>query len=249
MSLSFLRSLLITDPMIILATVVMGSLSVATSFFDPEGRRQHTISRKWARMLLVISGVKVNCRGLDRLKPDGYYVFVGNHLSLMDTPVVLGHIPRQFLFLVNIKYVKLPFLGTHLRRSGHFAVDPNDTKAGLKILSDAARRIRERKLSVLLFPEGSRSRGGLQEFKEGAAYIAIKSGAQVVPFALKGTREVLPVGSVHIQARTVEFLLGEPISTEGLTLKERGELTRCMRDRVAGLMARLDGVSDAAKTP
>jgi 1-acyl-sn-glycerol-3-phosphate acyltransferase len=246
MSLSFLRSLLVTDPLIILATIVMGSLSVLSSFFDAEGRKQHVISRTWARMLLAISGVKVNFAGLENLSPEGHYVFVGNHLSLMDTPVVLGNLPYQFLFLVNVKYVRLPFLGTHLRRGGHFAVDPNDTRAGLKILSEAARHIQSRRLSVLLFPEGARARAGLQEFKQGAAYIAIKSGAPVVPFAIRGTRDVLPIGSVHIRPGRVEFLIGKPIPTEGLTLKDRATLTDLMRTRVGELLARLEGTAQPA---
>jgi len=250
MSLSFLRSLLVTDPLIILATIVMGSLSVLCSFFDPQGLKQHFISSTWARMLLAISRVKVNLKGLEKLDPAGHYVFVGNHLSLMDTPVVLGHLPYQFLFLVNVKYVRLPFLGTHLRRGGHFAVDPNDTRAGLKILSEAARHIQRRRLSVLLFPEGARARAGLQEFKEGAAYIAIKSGVPLVPFAIQGTREILPIGSVHIRSGPVEFLIGDPIPTEGLTLKDRARLTSLMRERVADLLTCLEGTAEpAARLP
>jgi 1-acyl-sn-glycerol-3-phosphate acyltransferase len=236
MSLSLLRSLLLTDPLIVLATVIMGSISVACSLFDPTGRRQHAVSRAWAGMLLGIGGVRVRITGMERIDPARNYVFVGNHLSLMDTPVVLANIPHQFLFLVNAKYVRLPFLGTHLRRSGHFAVEPDNVKALLKIMTEAARVIRERGLSVLLFPEGSRSRNGLREFKEGAAYIAIKAGVPVAPFAVRGTREVLPVGSIQVRGGEVDLILGEPIPTEGWSLKDRDELTRLMRERVAGLL-------------
>lgn len=241
MSLSYLRSLLITDPLIILATVVMGSISVCCSFFDPTGRRQHAIARAWARMLLWISRVKVRCRGFEKLDRGGHYVFVGNHLSLMDTPVVLANIPQQFLFLVNIKYVRLPFLGTHLRRAGHFPVDSSDTKASLRTLTEAAKRIRERGLSILMFPEGARATEEMREFKEGAAVIAIKSGVPIVPFALRGTREVLPVGSVHIRSGEVDLLFGEPVQTSHLTLKDRAALTRLMRERVCELLAELEG--------
>ena len=238
--LSFLRSLLVTDPLVVLATVIMGSISVACSFFDPGGRRQHAVSRVWAKLLLAISRVKVRFQGAERLDPKASYVFAGNHLSFMDTPVVLAHIEQQFIFLVNAKYVRLPFLGTHLRRSGHFAVDPEDAKASLRIMSEAAKRLRERGLSVLLFPEGSRARDEMKEFKEGAAVIAIKAGVPVVPFAVMGTRQVLPVGSIHIRAGSVDLLLGEPIPTAHLTLKDRGMLTQQMRERVVDLLARLE---------
>jgi 1-acyl-sn-glycerol-3-phosphate acyltransferase len=241
MSPNYLWAVLVKAPAIILATIAMGSVSVAVSFFDPMGRRQHAVSRAWARLLLGIAGVPVRVRGLEHLKPGQNYVFVGNHLSLFDTPVVLANIPRQFLFLVAARYVKLPFLGTHLRRSGHFAVDQSDTRGSLRIMTDAAKRIRERGLSVLLFPEGTRGRGEMQEFKEGAAYIAIKSHAPVVPFAIQGTREVLPVGSVHVRGLPVSFLLGEPIPTAPFTLKNREELTALMRRRVAELLESLAG--------
>lgn len=236
MSLSLMRALLLTDPLIILSTIAMGSLSVICSLVDPGGSRQHAISRSWARMLLAIGGVRVRITGLDRLEPGRNYVFAGNHLSLMDTPVVLASIPLHFLFLVNAKYVRLPFLGTHLRRAGHLAVESDNARASLRVMTEAARLIRERNLSVLLFPEGSRSRGGLQEFKEGAAYIAIKAGAPVVPFAVKGTREVLPVGSMHVRGGPVEFLLGEPVPTDNWSLKDRQEFTQLLRRRVAELL-------------
>ncbi len=230
-------SLLVKAPLILIATIFMGTISIAASFFDPDGRRQHAISRNWARQLLLIAGIAVRIRGLDNLTPGGSYVFAGNHLSLFDTPVVLANIPRQFLFLVNSKYVRLPFLGTHLRRSGHFSVDQADMRGSLKIMTEAARRIVDKSLSILLFPEGRRSANGdLGDFKEGAAYIAIKAQVPVIPFAIRGTFEALPVGSLDLKGVPVDFVLGEPIPTAGLTLKDREELTALLRERILSLM-------------
>lgn len=232
-----LFSLLVKGPLILTSTIVMGTISVAASIFDPEGRKQHAISRNWARQLIWISGITVRIRGSENLAPGANYVFAGNHLSLYDTPVVLANIPQQFLFLVNSKYVKLPFLGTHLRRSGHFSVDTSDTRASLKILSEAAKRIVDRRLSILLFPEGRRSADGeLGEFKEGVAYIAIKAQVPLIPFAIRGTREALPVGSLNLKGVPVDFIIGEPIPTAGLTLKDREELTATLRERIQALM-------------
>ena len=233
---SFLWAVCVKAPLIISTTIVMATISVATSFFDPRGVKQHAIARAWARMLLFLAGIRMRIRGMENIAPDKHYIFVGNHLSLYDTPVVLANIPKQFLFLVSAKYVKLPFLGTHLRRSGHFSVDSGDMRGSLKIMTEAARQLNERGLSILLFPEGRRASGEMQEFKEGAAYIAIKSQAPVIPFAIRGTREVLPVGSVHVKGVTVDFVLGEPIATAGMTLKDREALTATMRERVAQLL-------------
>jgi len=236
MSLAYVRSLLITDPIIILATIVMGSLSLFASLFDSAGRLQHQISRVWSRMLLKVSGVKMRIQGLEKIDPKMAYVFVANHRSLMDTPVVLAHIPVQFRFLAKKGLFLIPILGTHLRRAGHLPVVKDDPRASLKSMSDAAKIVRERRVSVLLFPEGGRSLDGLRDFKEGAAYIAIKAGVPAVPIAMTGTREVLPMGSMQIMSGIVELRIGDPISTTNLTLKDRTALTQVLHDRVADLL-------------
>jgi 1-acyl-sn-glycerol-3-phosphate acyltransferase len=242
MALSVLRALLWTAPLIVLATILMGSISVICSFFDPTGSRQHAISRRWARMLLAISGIKVRARGIEKIQPGRNYLFYGNHLSLMDTPVVLSQLPEKFLFLVNIRFVKMPFLGTHLRRAGHFSIDSSDTRASLRALNDAAKQIKGKNLSVLVFPEGSRSASGkLAEFKEGAALIALKSGVPVLPFILRGTRDVLPVGGAIVRGGIVDFVLGEPISPEGFTTKDREQFSALMRSRLIEMQRQLDG--------
>src|SRR5713226_5793588 len=214
MSLSYIQSLLITDPIIILATIIMGSVSLLASLFDSAGRVQHQISRVWSRMLLAVSGVKMRIRGLEKIDPGGAYVFVANHRSLMDTPVVLAHIPLQFRFLAKKGLFLIPILGTHLRRAGHLPVVKDDPRASLRSMSDAARIIRQSGISVLLFPEGGRGTDGLKEFKEGAAYVAIKAGVPIVPIAMLGTRDVLPMGSMQIMSGVVELRIGNPIATE-----------------------------------
>jgi 1-acyl-sn-glycerol-3-phosphate acyltransferase len=237
MSLSYIRSLLITDPIIILATIVMGSISLLTSLFDSAGRAQHQISRIWSRMLLAVSGVKMRIEGLEKIDPGATYVFVANHRSFMDIPVLLAHLPLQFRFLAKKGLFLIPFLGTHLRRAGHLPVVKDNPRASLKSMSDAVRLLRERGMSVMLFPEGGRSKDGeLQEFIEGAAYIAVKSGVPIIPLAMTGTREVLPMGSLQIMSGIVELRIGDPIPTANLTMKDRATLTQTMHDRVADLL-------------
>lgn len=243
MSLSYLWALLFKDPLIILATVFFGSVSVAVSYFDRRGRLTDRVARMWARLLLAIAGVRMRVRGLENIDPSRGCLFVGNHLSLYDTPVVLANVPVRFRFLVNAKYVRMPFLGTHLRRCGHFSVEPSDVRGSLRSMTSAAAVLEDSGVSILMFPEGSRAPGEMGEFREGAAYIAIKAGAPVIPFAVQGTREVLPIGSLHVRGGPVELIFGEPIPVHTYALRDRARLTRLMFEEVAALRAKL------SKTP
>jgi 1-acyl-sn-glycerol-3-phosphate acyltransferase len=232
---AFFWSLVFVDPLIIFSTIVFGSASVAVSLFDKSGRSMIAIARVWARSLLKIVRVRVRVEGLDRIDPRGAYVFVANHLSYMDTPVVLSHIPVQFRFMAKRGLFQIPFLGTHLIQAGHIPVPREDPRAALKTLTQAAKAIQDRGVSLLVFPEGGRSVDGvLQDFKEGAAYIAIKAGVPMVPVTLIGTREILAMGSATFRSGQVTLRIGDPIPTTGLTLRDRGRVTEALRERIAG---------------
>jgi 1-acyl-sn-glycerol-3-phosphate acyltransferase len=223
---SFLRSLLFSTPLIVAATIFMGTLSILASLVDGSGRTQHHLARIWGKMLLAVSFIRVRVEGLEKLDPDASYVFVSNHASYMDIPAILSSLPHQFRFFAKKGLFKIPFLGTHLKRAGHFPVDRSNARDSLKSMSEGARRIAGRRISVLLFPEGGRSPVGLRDFKEGAVYIAIKAGVPIVPMALVGMREKLPMHSVHIKTGRVTLRIGEPIPTAGMRLADRAELTQ-----------------------
>src|SRR5205807_9067013 len=138
-----LRAVFITDPLIVVATIVYGSVSLVASFFDETGRKQIAVARAWARMLLRVAGVRVTVEGLENIDPNGSYVFACNHASYMDTPVILAHIPVQFRFLAKEGLFKIPFLGDHLRRAGHIPVPRENPRAAVKTMAEAGRIIRE----------------------------------------------------------------------------------------------------------
>jgi 1-acyl-sn-glycerol-3-phosphate acyltransferase len=230
---------LVTDPLIILATIVFATVSVAVSLFDATGRRQARIAVAWSRTLLKISGVKAEVEGLENISPNGVYVFASNHASYMDTPVVLGNIPVQFRFLAKRGLFMIPFLGTHLQRAGHIPVFRGNARQNLKTLGMAAETVQKRGISLLIFPEGGRSQdGALGQFSEGAAYIAIKAGVPLVPLTLLGTRAVLPFGSGLPRPGRVRMLVGNPIPTEGLSLKCREQITAQARAQIAANLER-----------
>ena len=231
---SSLRGLLFADPMIVLATIFFGTISLMVSFFDQTGTVQIRVARAWARTLLRVSGVRVHVEGLEHVDPGGSYVFIANHLSYMDTPVVLAHIPAQFRFLAKRGLFQIPFLGQHLSRAGHIPGPREDPRASVKTMQRAAETIQSKKNSLLIFPEGGRSHDGvMRPFKEGGAYIAIRAGVPVVPVAIIGTRAVLPYGAGVVKPGFVTLRILEPIATANLTLKDRGKLTEQRRTVIA----------------
>ena len=234
---SLLRSLLFSTPLLVLATVVMWIASMVASLFDSSGNWQHQMARVWGRILLAVSFIRVRVVGLENLDPRANYVFVSNHSSYMDIPALLARLPYEFRFFAKKGLYKIPFLGWHLHRAGHLTVDRSNARNSLKSMTAGARVVAERGVSVLLFPEGGRTKVGLREFKEGAAYIAIKSGVPVAPVALAGMRELLPMGSIHLRSGQAELRVGPPIPTAGLKASDREELTRKMHTEIQKLLA------------
>jgi 1-acyl-sn-glycerol-3-phosphate acyltransferase len=241
-----LRALIFIDPLIIICTVLYGSVNLVVSLFESSGRRQVAIARAWARMLLRVSFVRLRIEGLDKIDPQGSYVFVSNHLSYMDTPVILASIPVQFRFMAKKGLFSIPFLGYHLSRAGHIPVPRDNPREAVKSMANAGRIIREKHISVLIFPEGGRSpQAKLQPFKEGAFYIAINAGVPVVPVALIGSEKILPFGSGTVSPGKVTLRIGNPVPTTGLTVKDRAALTERLYADVYDLLRDTDLVDPA----
>lgn len=206
---------------------------MVVSIWDPTGDTQHRVARFWARILLRLGGIDCAVYGADKVDPNRAYVLVSNHASYMDTPVIIGAIPLQFRFFAKKGLFSIPFIGWHLGQAGHLQVARGDARASLKSMSEGAKLIRERNISVLIFPEGGRTEAGIRPFKEGGAYIAIKAGVPAVPVALVNTRKVLPMHSLMLRPGKVEIHLGDPIETTGMTIHDRGRLNEMLQERVA----------------
>ena len=228
---------LVVDPLIGLSTIFFGTLNLLVSLFDRVGNAQMVMARLWARSLLVIAGVRIETEGLEKIDFSKPYVIATNHASYMDTPVILNAIGLQFRFIANESLFKIPLLGTHLKLAGHVPVPKGDPRAAIRMMQTAADNIREKGISMLIFPEGGRTRdGNLQDFKEGVAYIAIKAGVQIIPVGLTGVRGIVAMGSAIVRPGRVTLRVGNPISTEGLSLKDRQKLTELVRESVAALI-------------
>lgn len=231
--LSYLRSLFLTIPLMYLLTIFWGTLSALAAVADASGRLQHRCARYWARCLLGIGGVRVRVRGTEHVTPGAVYVWTANHQSYLDIPVVFACLPADFRIMAKASLFHFPFLGWHLRRSGHMPVARENPSRAARSLLAAAGHVR-RGTAVFIFPEGGRSPDGrLREFRAGAFLLAIKAETAVVPVTIRGTHAVLPVHSWNVRPGPVEIILHPPISTAGMTSKSSEDLAAQVREVIA----------------
>jgi 1-acyl-sn-glycerol-3-phosphate acyltransferase len=226
---SRLRSYFVWTPLVWLYTVILGCVSLLVSLFDPTGERQQKIARLWSQMILWTVGATVEVEGLDRIDISKPQVYVVNHLSAFDIPVLYTHLPFQFRILAKKELFRYPFMGWHLRRSGQIPVVLENPKASVRSLNLAVASIRKGN-SLVIFPEGGRSPNGqLQSFMGGAFYAAVKAQVDVVPIVLVGTYEMLKMNSYHIKPGPIQMLVGSPISTAGMSTRDIAKITEQAR--------------------
>lgn len=212
-ALSWIRSIFFFDPVIYLYTVILGTVSLLSSFFDREGRIQHGFARLWSWLILHTIWSPAHIIGLDKIDLTQPHVYVANHISALDIPVIYTSLPVQFRILAKKELFRYPFMGWHLKRSGQIPVERESAIASMRSLTEAAAAVRGGR-PVVVFPEGGRSADGqVKPFMSGAFYVALKAGVDVVPMAVVGTHEVLPMNSFHIRPGRIELIIGDPIPT------------------------------------
>ena len=217
-------------------TLVGSLLAIPSGFIDRSGDLVLWLARWWARGVLGAAGVKVRARLHAPLDPKQSYVVMPNHLSMVDIWAVFVAVPVPLRFIAKKQLGWIPIFGWAMRAGRFIFIDRQNASAARRSIEEAAKKIHDG-VSVVIFPEGTRSRDGrLGMFKKGAFHLAINSGAQVVPVAIRGSREIMPRGSALIHGGVVEIELGAPISTTGMGPSDRDVLLEQVRTRVAEML-------------
>jgi 1-acyl-sn-glycerol-3-phosphate acyltransferase len=223
--LSRLRSYFILDPLIWLYTLVLGLLAIPLGAFDRNGRRLHGFSRAWSWLIMKTIFSPVRVTGLDAIDSSRSHVYAVNHASALDIPVLYVNLPFRFRIVFKSELLKYPVVGWHLKRSGQVCIDQQNPANSVGSIRSALKSLKAG-MPLVIFPEGGRTPDGLiQPFMPGAFFLAIRAQVDVVPVALVGTWELLPMNTYHIKCRPLEMRVGQPISTKGLTLRNLDQLS------------------------
>ena len=194
---------------------MLGTLSLTSSLFDSRGHFAHWCARTWSRLILKTTGVRVAVRGLEHVEPGKTYVFVSNHQSIYDIPILFWSLPFQLRIIAKESLGRFPFLGWHLRRTGHMLVDRS--RPDRTAIFRWASSLTSKGLSLIVFPEGTRSRDGrVRRFKGGSFYLALEAGLPVVPLSVTGSRHVMLKGRLATYPGDVTLTVHPPIDTTGL---------------------------------
>jgi 1-acyl-sn-glycerol-3-phosphate acyltransferase len=229
------RTNLIQAPLFALLTAVCGSISLLVSLVDKKGNVQHRIARIWARACVWVSGSKLTVVGAENLREHRVAVYACNHTSYMDVPVIFAVLPFQFRIMAWKALWPIPFIGWYLNRSGQLPIDTRNPRASISSMAAAARVLRSG-MALFIFPEGGRtSDGALRPFHPGAAYLAIRAQVPLVPIALSGVYELLPIHTHHFYPGKLTVSIGQPIETAGMTMRQVDELTARLRAAIESL--------------
>jgi 1-acyl-sn-glycerol-3-phosphate acyltransferase len=224
------RTVFFLIPAIGIYTIVLGTTSILSSLVDPSGDFGHRCARAWAWLVLRTTGVRVTVRGADVLAPGRSYVFASNHQSIYDIPIVFTSIPLQLRIVAKASLGNFPFLGWHLRRTGHLLVDRKNPGAG--IVRRMARLVSGAR-SLIVFPEGTRSvDGAVARFKGGMFLVAIDAGLPIVPVSIAGSRHVMLKGRLMTCPGDVTITFHDSIPTAGLGRDGARDLAERVRDVV-----------------
>lgn len=216
-----------------LFTLLLSFLVVLAAPFGRIGKPADAVARLWAWTILGIGGIRLKVRGLDRLEPGRHYIFIANHQSYLDIPVLVKSLPRfQLRWIAKKELGYIPFFGWALWAGGHILVDRSDRASAMASFRKAKERI-AKGVSVVIFPEGTRSSGGhVMPFKRGGFLLAAQTKTPIVPVTINGSWAVLPREDWRLKSGEIEVVVDEPIPIEKYDGKEISVLVKRVHDMI-----------------
>lgn len=246
--LSRLRSYVIFDTLIWLYTIVLGIVSIPVSLFGEKTRILHEFARFWSWLIMKTILSPVTVAGLEKIDTSKAHVYAVTHGSALDIPVLYVYLPFQFRILFKKELLSYPIVGWHLRRSGQVCIDQQKPTRSIAHIRSAVKSL-QAGMPLVIFPEGGRTPDGeIKPFMPGAFYLAIKAQADIVPIALIGTYELLPMNTYHIKSRPLEMRVGQPIPTAGYSLREMEALSEKVHQAMEDLYYK-DNAAPAPDAP
>jgi len=236
---SRLRSYFFFDPLIWLYTLVLGIISIPVSLM---GRQKegvlHNFARFWSHLIMSTIQSPLTVKELEHVDTSKPHVYAVNHASAMDIPILYVGFPFQFRIVFKKELLSYPIVGWHLKRSGQVCIDQQRPTNSIGSIRSALKSLKAG-MPLVIFPEGGRTPDGdIKPFLPGAFFLAIKAQVDIVPVALIGSYELLPMDTYHIKCRPLEIRIGKPISTAGLTMSEMDRLSYNVQRAVEDLYYR-----------
>ncbi|MCB0712829.1 MAG: 1-acyl-sn-glycerol-3-phosphate acyltransferase [Ignavibacteriae bacterium] len=230
-------------PFVLLTTLIYSVIAALTRPIDRSARIYHSLMRGWSRTLLWLLRVKVNTVGREHLQEKTPYLFIANHSSYLDIIAIGVSLPNGGLFVYKEELTKVPVWGWSLRYSPFIMIRRTDPRKAMESIEGAAREIRERSQSVVIFPEGTRSTDGvLGEFKRGGFLLAAKTGVPLVPLAIQGSHKLLPRGDWRVRSGEITVNFGRPIPGRSeLNRSEERELQERLREELQMMLGTTNG--------
>ena len=209
---------------VVFITFVLAITAIATALILRRQDPVHKVGRFWANLILFASRIKVTVNGLANIDSSRSYIYMCNHRSNFDIPVLLGCLPVQFRWLAKAELFKIPIFSQAMRAAGYISINRFNQESAFESISEAARRIKDG-VSVMIFPEGTRSRDGkIQPFKKGGFVLAVDAGVPIIPIILTGTRSIMPKGQMRIFPGNVTMDICKPVDTSGYTRETKDDL-------------------------
>ena len=205
---------------------------ILTSLVSTDGETPHKVARIWAKCILAASNINVTVTGLSNLKLTGSCIYMPNHVSNFDIPVLQAYLPVQFRWLAKAELFKIPIFGYAMKRAGYISIDRFDRTSAIQSLNKASEIIRNG-TSVIIFPEGTRSQNqNIQSFKKGGFVLAVDSGVPIIPVIIHGTWKIMQKKQILVRPGNVVLEIKKPINTLDYTRKTKDDLMEKVRNIV-----------------